>query len=199
MANSAFKKPVKASIQKINNGIADGESIIEFSINPSELIRSRKTNWQFHEAPGTIGSSPSFINVSDEIIEMELMLSSRRVGAPEYSDRLGILPDLAEIESWGLPDLPLFHEDSSLFVSPPRIILTFGPRSWFCVLEEVKIQEIQHDLELKPTVARVKITLRSSHATLAELRGKMFELMRVVGVGKGKHRDPGLVFPPRRL
>ena len=83
----------------------------------------------------------------------------------------GVLADIAEIESWGLPSLDLFLEDDTQFISPPTLLFSYGKRTWECVATDISISETQHDKALNPTLAVARVTLRTKHDSFSGLRG----------------------------
>ena len=196
MPNNNRKQTKKGTVARIEKGrIID--PVYTFKLNPSQLERSRRIRWNNMDAPGTSGSLAQFVLVEDQIIKFELLLAAKRSNSSQdvaaYESSLGVLPDLAQIESWGLPSLDQILEDNLQFVSPPRILFTYGTRAWTCELHEYNVKEELHNNRLYPIIARVGITLRTSHDTFASLKSEMANyraLRQIQETGSIANNDP---------
>lgn len=165
-------KRAKGSISRIEQGRI--VSTYTFQMNPSDLSRSRDTNWADLTAPGTTSNQAMFINVGNETIQLKLFLATLRSGVRQ--EQKGILSDIAEIESWGLPSLDVFAASQYEYIPPPTLIFSYGTRSWMCTARSIKVNETMHDNDLYPMVADVDITLKTHHDTFQQLSASLNDL-----------------------
>lgn len=169
----------RATVNRVEGGSI--ASTWSFMFNPREINRSRKTIWDFMNAPGAVGSAAEFVRVDDQMITFEIFLAANRSGLDENQikvyNKYGIRQEIAEIESWGLPSLEMYIADDTQFISPPTLIFSYGGRSWECVMTNVSIKEYQHDVNLNPTLATASVTLQTKHASFSGIRGEMNSLL----------------------
>lgn len=169
-----MNKVTKGTISRIESGQI--VNTFTFMFNPTEISRSRETNWAKLEAPGTAGALAQFVRTGSESIDLKLFLASKRSGSRlPIEDVYGVQPYLSEIESWMLPSLDQFQEFDSHFIAPPQLLFTYGSRTWTCVADNIDVVEKQHNKELFPTVAEVSLRLTAIFNTFDDLRDLVAE------------------------
>lgn len=154
-------KATRGSIIKLVNG-NPVFPVFEFPLNPKEITRNRSVKWDFLNSPGTCASVAEWVRTDDQTIKFSLLIAARSsTFNREYKSSLGVLPDIAEIESWTMPDLDTMIDNPFQYIPPPMCVLTLGPRSWKCVVEDYTIKEKIFKHDLTPILCEVDISLRT--------------------------------------
>lgn len=163
--------------------VEDGELKLPyyyFPFNPKEVSRSRKVEWDFLNSPGTCSSIAEWVRTGDETIKFTLLLAARSsTFHASYKSELGVLPDIAEIESWAMPSLEKLIDNPFQYIPPPRLILSLGARSWNCVLEDYTIKEKLYKHDLAPIIVEVDIALRTVSGSFNDVINSAINLQQL--------------------
>lgn len=121
-------------------------SIKNFMYNPERIRYSRKTRYSEISSPGS--SYPTFIYAGGESkeIPIELLLAG---SSSEVESQIKFLEEFMPKEEFDWDYEP-----------PPLMKVYLGSRKWTCIVDELDIEELRFDTELKPTLAYANLKLR---------------------------------------
>lgn len=173
----------KVAVARIESG--EITNIYEFQLNPEDISWERGTNWTELRAPGTTSNQAMFVNVDSTSITLKFLVARLAVGyrrgrGAEFLAQggidAGVLPDLAEIESWGLPSMSRFLSNQYEYIPPPTLLLYWGYRTWKVTARNIQVRETHHNEKLDPMIAEVTVTFKTHHDSFDELKGWMSDI-----------------------
>lgn len=166
-------KAIKGTISRVSNGAIT--YTYSFILNPSELARNWDVKWNDLYAPGTTSGQAMFVNVTSEQLDLKLYLAAHVSGRGKPFT--SIEPDIAEISSWALPDLEESFVSMYEYTSPPRLIFSYGNRTWpECTVRSINIRETLHTIDLQPIIAEIDLKLVSSKNSFEQLKSYFTEV-----------------------
>lgn len=150
--------------------------VYQFGINPDSVNLSGSVNYTDHVAPGMFGGPQQYVNVPNIEVSFKLFLATRRTVDPfstnEENNKIpSIEKDIAIIQSWFMPNLNDYFSDvnSELFISPPRLRLSFGRielpvrgKSW-------KLSTQIYDKKLNCVVSEMDVSFMSDFQTTSDV------------------------------
>jgi hypothetical protein len=134
--------------------IETGENV-EFQVNPATMERVINLDWTVIQSPGSSGPEYQYAGGGEREIKFDLTLD----GIDRPIQEEGILKELSQLELFTYPR----GQDAlqnRMFLSPPRLILGYGPRQWEIVIEKLRITEKIHNRLLIPIFATVEVTAK---------------------------------------
>lgn len=177
----------KGMVSRIKHGAL--QSVYAFQFNPTEFKRAHSVDYVMNSSPGSPLPLALFKSVKGDKITFQLMLDSLQdfqAGTntrPLRSSR-GNLPQQAEIESWGQPDLERFVDAGALgsFIGPQLLRLTMGTRNFSVRLIDATFNDIMFDRALAPVRTVVDITMEAVFVDTASLQARLSELSSLRGL-----------------
>lgn len=144
---------VKAAFFRIiDNKIKDQYA---FQFNFSELGANHSADYNLINPPGSMRPTAIFKASPGPEFSISIMIDNS-----SHYDALGIMPDLAYLESLTLPDVDTYLESDARWIAPDRLTFVVGPRAWDVICLSVHVKETRYKRELIPERATVDIVLR---------------------------------------
>lgn len=163
---------VKGWFGRIRNGEIDG--VFDFQYNPTEMTQSVRPQYAMVDPPGSPIPTAVFKSVSNDEIKFRLLIDA----TDDYSsDERGILAKQSFLESLARPDLSSYLEGVGQFVSPPRVMMGLGPRTWDVIVSDIDFRVIRWNREMIPTRAWANLTLQSIYVDFETVLGEYQTLL----------------------
>ena len=142
-----LKTPKRAIIQTV-----DGKAYLEFKANPAVLDRVEAYELASSQAPGATDARRQYVGGSERVIQFQAILNGIDTGGSAK-----VLNDMAKLETLTYPDT---DDDiaNTMFVPPPRVLLTYGSRTWEGFITMARFNEDRHDENLDPILVYADIT-----------------------------------------
>jgi len=125
---------------------------LEFSVNPPQLQRDEKSNYNQSLSPGASGAFVQYTGGGERTVSFELVLDA--IG--EKAGDGGVLGELSILESFTYPDTD--DLSNAQFVPPPKALLGIGPRVWEGYVAQLQITEEHFNVRMEPVHVKVQVT-----------------------------------------
>jgi len=131
-----------------------GENV-EFQVNPATMERLISVDWATIQSPGSAGPEYQYTGGGEREIKFDLTLD----GIDRPMSENGVLHELSQLEMFMYPKGKGALENR-MFLSPPKIILGYGPRQWEIIIEKLRITEKICNNHLIPIYVTVEVTAK---------------------------------------
>lgn len=167
-----YSKLKKANITSLDSTTGQIITSYDFLFNPSEIQESSSVVWDSINAPGMFGGVQQYVRTENIDISFTLFLAARKANGfiATSNDRLYDLNDhLSLIRSFFRPSILDVKNFYSGFVTPPRLLFTYGRLSIPCVGVSYNVKYSQFSRKLDCLVCEVDIKLQSTFDTQASV------------------------------
>lgn len=153
--------PTRGCLARVKGAVVQA---YEFQYNPVGYVLKFGPEWAFPQAPGHVFPMAQFNKVGPHEISFTLQLEGMK--QRDYNKGQGCQPDIDILESLCAPDID--DPTSGVFVAPPTVILSLGPRVVRGVMLPVVVRITELTPNLYPLYAEADISIRRITKTLLD-------------------------------